>query len=299
MDLCEQNGNILYILNILKKYSNEEKILRVKDIQEKVEEEYGQTIDSRTIRRNINLLKIKFGYDISTYNENNKGYYLIDINNNDGKKDKLIFDDNKIKKCKIYYPKEESINEEQEILINDLTKNIKNKKKIKFDYWKYCIMDEKIMKKIVDHPVISPLAIACYEKQYYIIGIEEKNEELFHYNINRIKNIKELDERFNVKIEEKDIEKYIDNSVKIFNNPKVEAVAECDEYLLSEVIDKFGKKIRIKPTNKNKFQFKVEINENYFKMWALKNLDMCKVISPKSLRIEIKDIIEEASKKYK
>ena len=77
MDLCEQNGNILYILKVLKKYSDEEHILKVSELQEKIEDEYGQTIDPRTIRRNIDLLKEKFGYDISTFNENGKGYYII------------------------------------------------------------------------------------------------------------------------------------------------------------------------------------------------------------------------------
>ena len=76
MDLYEKNGNILYILNVLKKYSDEEHILSASKIKEKIEEVYGETIDSRTLRRNINLLKEKFGYDISTYNENKKGYYL-------------------------------------------------------------------------------------------------------------------------------------------------------------------------------------------------------------------------------
>ena len=298
MDLCEQNGNILYILNMLKKYSNEENVMKSSDIQEKVKEEYGQDIDSRTIRRNINLLKVKFGYNISTFSENGKGYYLIE-ENVENKKTKKEYDDDKIKKYKIYYPKEELTNDEQEKILNDLTKNIKNKRKIQFDYWEYCINNERIMKKIIEKPIISPLAITYYEKQYYIIGIQEKNGELFHYNINRIKNIKELDTKIKIYLDEKYIEKYIENSVKIFNYHKIEIIAECDEYLLGEVIEKFGRKIRIKPTTKNKFQFALEINENYFKMWALKNLDMCTVIRPKSLAKEIKEIIEGANKRYK
>ena len=34
-------------------------------------------IDPRTIRRNINLLKEKFDYDIVTWQDNRKGYYLL------------------------------------------------------------------------------------------------------------------------------------------------------------------------------------------------------------------------------
>lgn len=298
MDLCEQNGNILYILNILKKHSNKENILKVVDIQEKIAEEYGQIIDPRTIRRNINLLKIKFGYDISTFKENNKGYYLED-SNTENKKSQIIYDDVKIKKEKIYFPKEEKVSEEIENTINELSKKIKIKRKIKFDYWNYGIVEEKIVKKIIDRPSISPIAIAYYEKQYYLIGIQDRNGELFHYNINKIKNIKELEEKNTVKVEDKEIEQYIENSIKIFNGTKIEVIAECDEYLLGEMIEEFGKKIKIKPISKNKFRVALETNENYIKKWALKNLDLCTIIKPKSLENEIKEIIEKANENYR
>ena len=75
--LHEKNGNILYILNILKKYSDEDHILTAKEITNLVKEEYGVVNDDRTIRSNISLLKEKFNYDISTKKENKKGYYLI------------------------------------------------------------------------------------------------------------------------------------------------------------------------------------------------------------------------------
>ena len=76
MELYEKNGNILYVLNILKKYSNEEHTLSSNKIKELIKKEYDVSIDSRTVRRNINLLIEKFKYDIEKYEENNKGYFL-------------------------------------------------------------------------------------------------------------------------------------------------------------------------------------------------------------------------------
>ena len=70
MDLYEKNGNILYILNVLKKYSDEEHMLSIAEIQRKIIEVYDVEIDPRTIRRNINLLKCKLDYDISTREDN-------------------------------------------------------------------------------------------------------------------------------------------------------------------------------------------------------------------------------------
>jgi len=76
MELYEKNGNPIYILNVLKKYSDEEHKLKAAEIVRKVEEMYDVEIDPRTVRRNINLLKYKLNYDISTYEENRKGYYI-------------------------------------------------------------------------------------------------------------------------------------------------------------------------------------------------------------------------------
>ena len=76
MELYEKNGNILYILNVLKKYSDENHMLSVAEIKRKIQEIYNVEIDPRTIRRNINLLKYKLNYDISTREENGEGYYI-------------------------------------------------------------------------------------------------------------------------------------------------------------------------------------------------------------------------------
>ena len=142
MDLYEKTGNILYILNVLKKYSDEEHKLSTSEIREKVNEEYGVDIEQRTIRRNINLLQQKFGYDISTYNDNKIGYYMTNDPETDFepgeiraiidtfsystfiepkvaegiikkcKKLQNIYENNKIKNYKVYSPKGKTTNVE-------------------------------------------------------------------------------------------------------------------------------------------------------------------------------------------
>ena len=329
MDLYEKNGNILYILNVLKKYSDEDHAMKMTDIIDKIKEEYDQTMDSRTIRRNINLLKIKFGYDISTFNENGIGYYIINdpetdfepgeiraiidtfsystfiedkISKNIIKKCKniqTVYENDKIKNYKIYSPKEKTSNVEVIKNIEDISNSIVNKNKVKFEYWKYCISGDKIGREIVSKPVVSPFAIVYDKQQFYMVGVKEGNEEFFHYRLDRIRNLKELDEKITIKKLEKDIEQYADNTVEVFGGQETEIIAECDEFLLGEVIEKFGKKIQIKPISKNRFRFKLEANEFGFKMWALRNLDMCTVLKPKSLINDIKEVIKDAEKRYK
>ena len=50
-----------YLIHIkcIKKYSDEEHKLSISELKEKINEIYGEDIDPRMIRRNINLLKEK------------------------------------------------------------------------------------------------------------------------------------------------------------------------------------------------------------------------------------------------
>lgn len=329
MELYEKNGNILYILNILKKYSDENHKLSISEIKDKIKEQYKVEIDSRTIRRNINLLVQKFGYDISTYNDNKIGYYIsndpetdfepgeiraiIDtfsystfieekISKNIIKKCKNlqnIYENEKIKNYRVYSPKGKTNNIEVIKNIEDISDSIMKKNKIKFEYWKYCITGNKIEKQIVSTPVVSPYAIVYDKQQFYMLGIKEGNDDFFHYRLDRIKNLKELAEKIKIRKTEKEIEEYADRSVEVFSGNEETIEAECNQYLLGEVIEKFGKRVEIKPINKDKFKMKMSANPLGFKMWALRNLDLCTVIKPQKVIDEIKEIIKDANKRYK
>lgn len=69
-------GNIIYIYDVLKKYSDMNHILSVKDIIKYVKEEFDEEIEDRTVRRNIRVLIEKLDIDIETFKENRQGYYL-------------------------------------------------------------------------------------------------------------------------------------------------------------------------------------------------------------------------------
>lgn len=329
MDLYEKNGNILYILNVLKKYSDEEHKLSISKLREKIFDEYGQDIDPRTIRRNINLLRQKFGYDISTYNDNNIGYYIsndpetdfepgeiraiIDIfsystfiepkiTNRIIKKCKnlqSIYENEKIRDYRVYSPKGKTNNVEVIKNIEDISNSILNKNKVQFEYWKYCIVGDKIKRQIVSAPIVSPYAILYDKQQFYMLGIKDGVKNFYHYRLDRIKNLTELNEKITIKKTDKEIEKYVDTSVEIFSGNEVEVEAICDEYLLGEVIEKFGKNIEIKPINKDTFSMKLTVNPLGFKLWAMRNIDLVTVKKPESLVNKLKETIEDAKKRYK
>lgn len=329
MDVYEKNGNILYILNVLKKYSDEEHKLSISELKDKIKEEYGEDIDPRTIRRNINLLQQKFGYDISTYNDNKIGYYISNDPETDFEPGEIraiidtfsystfieqrlakgiikkcknlqnVYENKKIKNYRVYSPKGRTNNVEVIKNIEDISNSIINKNKIKFEYWKYCIVGDRVEKQIVSEPIVSPYAIIYDKQQFYMLGIKDGNKDFYHYRLDRIKNLKELEEKVKISKSENDIEQYVETSVEVFSGDEEEIIAECDEYLLGEVIEKFGKNVKITPINKETFEMQLKVNPFGFKLWSMRNLDLVEVKKPISLRSEMIKIIEDASNKYK
>ncbi len=329
MDLYEKNGNILYILNVLKKYSDEDHMLSAAEIQRKVEEIYNVEIDCRTIRRNINLLKYKLDYDISTRDDNGKGYYI----NKDPETDfepgeiRAIIDNfsyanyivpsvakNIIRKCKniqTVYENEkikdyqifsnDSKTENAEVIknIEDISESIFKNKKIEFEYWKYAITD-KLEKKIVNTPIVSPYAIIYKKQEFYLIGIKDGQKEFYNYRIDRIKNIKILDEEIKIKKSKSEIQDFAESSTEMFGGKKEEIEAICHIWLLDTIFDTFGRNVTIEKLNKDEEHFKLLVDTNPlgFKMWAMRNIDLVEVIRPLSLREAMQDVIKNAAKKY-
>ncbi len=329
MELYEKNGNILYILNVLKKYSDEDHKLSISELKEKINEIYGEDIDPRTIRRNINLLKEKFGYDISTYNDNKIGYYISNDPETDFEPGEIraiidnfsyanyivpsvarniikkckniqtVYENEKIKDYEIYANDSKTENTEVIMNIEDISNSIFRKKKIKFEYWKYAITN-KLEKTIVSSPVVSPYAIVYNKQEFYLIGIKEGQTNFYNYRIDRIKNIKILDEDITIKKKKSEIKDFAESSIEMFGGKKEEIEAICHIWLLDAIFDTFGRNVTIEkiPNDDEHFKLLVDTNPLGFRMWAMRNIDLVEVKRPIALRNEMIKIIEKAKERY-
>ena len=321
MELYEQNGNILYILNVLKKYSDEDHMLQVSEIKDLVKEEYEVDIDPRTIRRNINLLKEKLDYDISTWSENKKGYFLIknpDMDFEPGeiraiidtfsystfipktvskeiidkcKNMQNVYENERLKDYRVYSDSVKTQNREIVKNIEDITEAIYNKKKIKFDYFKY-ELNPRINNVNTGERKLSPYAIVYQLQQMYVVGLKEGKDTLYTYRIDRMHNIRITNEEVSNKISTDDVDNFVKSTVSMFGSTGVEIEVICDLKLLDNVIDEFGESSIIRLYDKDHFSLKINKDLEGFKRYVLRNLDMVKVIKPEKLKNEIEEIIK-------
>lgn len=322
MELYEQNGNILYILDILKMYSDEDHMLSINDIKDYISDIYDIEIDPRTIRRNINLLKEKFDYDIVTWQENRQGYYLIknpDIDFEPGeiraiidtfsystfipkqmsreiiykcKNMQNVYENEKLKDYKIYSTNSKIENKEIVKNIEDISTAIYNKKKIDFNYYKY-ELNPTLNNVNTGLRTISPYAIIYQLQEMYVVGLKEGKNTLYTYRIDRMRNIRIKDESVDKSITNEMIEEFVNSTVSMFGKTSEEIEVICDNTLLDNVVDLFGENSTIKKYDNNHFKLNVNKDIEGFKRYVLTNLDMIEVIKPLKLKREIEEIINK------
>ena len=322
MELYEQNGNILYILNVLKEYSDEDHMLSIDEIKEYISDIYEVEIDPRTIRRNINLLKEKFDVDIVTWQENRKGYYLIknpDIDFEPGeiraiidtfsystfipkqmareiiykcKNMQNVYENEKLKDYKIYSSNSKIENKEIVKNIEDISNAIYNKKKIRFNYYKY-ELNPTLNSVNTGVRTISPYAIIYQLQEMYVVALKDGKKTLYTYRIDRMKNIEILNEKVNDKITSDDVDKFVKSTVSMFGKESHEIEVICDNQLLDNVVDLFGDNSTIKKYDKDHFKLTTNKDLEGFKRYVLTNLDMIEVIKPLELKMEIEKIIKK------
>ena len=264
-------GNIIYIYEILKKYSDNEHILSVTQISNLIKQEYQRSVEERTIKRNIRVLVEVLDIDISLFTENRKGYFLrtrdfemseikmlIDLvtyskfmENNFSKDivdrlkqmlskyEKEIVDN--IENYELYSKNTKTINIEVLRNIEVLAQSIKAKKKVEFDYYKYNL-DKKLEKQIKHR--VSPYAILCENEFYYLIAHNERYDDYSFFRLDRIKNVKHTD--IPIKKQKQSIKDYVESSVYMYGGEREEVELKCHISVIDHIIDKFGKDTKIR-----------------------------------------------------
>lgn len=325
-NLYEKNGNILYILNVLKKYSNEANPLSSNEIARRIKSEYGVDIDSRTVRRNITLLIEKFDYDIETWSENKKGYFILSDPDKEFELGELsiiiytfaysnfipdkiskgiidkclnmmnIYENKKYEDFQVSMKNTKTNNIETIKNIEDINNTIYHKRKIGFDYYKYSLDENSqlLEEKINDNRYkVSPYKLVYALQKFYLICLKDGKKELLTYRVDRMRDILILKEKSDKRFTMDEVDFYVKNNVSMFIGDSEKVEIECDMELLDNVIELYGKNITLRKIDDYKFYASFYTSIPGFKYWCLRNLEMVRVISPISLKKEIKKIVSE------
>lgn len=146
-----------------------------------------------------------------------------------------------------------STNEQQLYTVDTITKAINEKKKIRYQYQEYDGKKRKILRNDGEVYVLSPYMLYWNEDFYYVVGYSDKRECITAFRVDRIVNIEILDEKAVKKPKGFKVSDYSSSIFGMFSGPETEVELECRNDLMKYIIDRFGERIKVRPTENGTF----------------------------------------------
>ena len=297
-----QRSGALCLLKILFEYSDEDNILTMKDILDKLGSLYGIHTERRAVYRYINSL-LYLGYDISIYDENGAGYYL---RSRPLEKDDISL----ITDCiRLYAPISETKLIHTEKRLNSIL-SVNSRRPLKHMITApYIDMNARLT--LIDSAIdtgrkihflyscagicppphndirtVSPYTLVSARNEYWLIGGDNGHMSL--YRVSGIEAAELCGESSEPLPDGYEPHGLVLKELYDFGAENETVVIRCAGSLAQSVSEVFGKRAHILIRGENDFSAAVEIPPGRILPWALENIDCCEIISPESLR---KDII--------
>lgn len=320
---------LLYVLEVLKEYSDETHPLTQQDIISKIENHYGMTCERKAIGRNIDYL-IDFGYEI--VKQGNSGCYLLSRDFESSEltflidavfnsksitakhareltskltKNASMYDKNRFK----YILKADNVyrtpNKQLFYTIDTLNKAISEGKKVSFNYNSFTATKEFLPRNNGKTYIISPYYMANNNGKYYLICNYDHYNTLAHYKIDQITNIKIMP-RSNIRPIDTlddyepnfDIAKYINEKIYMFSGSSVSATLKIAPKIINDIVDWFGENCHIREVSKDYIYVNVTANEQALIYWCLQYGESVIIESPTTLRDKFKQTLERIVANY-
>lgn len=315
----------IYILEILKKYSDVDHRLKQQDIIDYIRSDYGLECERKAIKRNIVSL-IEFGYDIEYKN----GWYLASREFEDSELhlliDSVLFSKsiptkqaqdliNKLIKLasKTFVKKVKHISNLPEMMYCDnkqlfytidiLDEAMDTHRKVSFTYNDYHT-DKKLHPRRQREYVINPYQIAATNGRYYLIANYDSHDDISHYRIDHITDIKILEDKIKPQKNVQGLKnglnlpQHMAEHIYMFNGESIKVKMQIDKVIINDIIDWFGSKVTFSSETENTCNVSLKINENAIFFWAMQYGQHVKILEPAPLIDKIKKAAKDITKKY-
>ena len=319
---------ILCLLEILRRYSDIDHPLSMHQLIHYLHQNYGISAERKSVSRNISLL-LEMGMDISTYEENHRGYFLrerefdnlelrilIDsvmtsryIPESDAKRliHKLeslgsIYFRHQVRHVHSLPSWPHQHNKAFFFNLDLISEAIDRSQKISFTYNQYGT-DGRL------HPVrrnfiVSPYALIAANTQYYLVANYAKYDNLSHYRVDQITEITILPEE-NRPIRELphcpdaiDIGKYAQEHFLMYGGAPERVVLKMDISCAGDVVDVFGANAQMQPLDETYMKVILNVAPEGIRYFIWQFGWHCEVLEPASLRETIWKDLQSIMEKY-
>ena len=316
----------MLILEILRKYSDEQHSLTQQDIIKLLDKNYGMECDRRSVKNNVLSLK-EMGYDISM----EKGYKLLSREFDDAELriliDSVLFSKSistrqakglierirdlasnyfnvKVSHVSNLPDLNRTQNKQAMYSLDSINDAIADKKKIAFIY-NTIGTDFKVHPRREEPYIVNPYQIVANNGKFYLIGNYDKYNNVAHFRIDRMTDVRILNEKAKPMKQIPELEnglnlpKHMAEHVYMFSGPSKNIKLETTVDMMSELTDWFGTDFKIVSKKDDRITIRVSCNEEAMRFWALQYGPYVEVLEPESLRNRIKEDIKGMAEKYR
>lgn len=321
--MVSQKATALCIYEILKQYSDESHILSTEKIREKLKIIYDVDMERRAIYRNIEALRT-MGIEIEGYQDNRRGYYLIDrefelseirllcdavassdiIKEDIGKEiirklieTQSIFQGRMLQKTVFVKSEKKILNKQLFYNIDILNVAINQGRKVTAKFMEYGFFQE--LQEREGNPVtFSPYATLWADSNYYILAKLENSDSIEHFRIDHMKDIVLLEQGIDMIFGGFNPSQYAKRYILQSGEMKEQHDLECKVELWQELAEFFGKDAIVIQKNKTYLTVKIMAIPSVIRAWVLEHVNECEVVGPRKFRDEIQRTIMSAYNKY-
>ena len=339
---------IMNILDILKKYTDEDHRLSQKEIQDTLAREYDMKIDRKAVKRNLMNL-IEFGYEIN-YSESVRVFrdkngeeqenvilsdFYLEREFTDSELrlliDSVLFsnhipymqDMELVKKLSalsnIYFksrvkhvarmPEDKTDNKQLFYNIELLDEAIDKGRRVRFHYLEYR-SDKKLHKRRdkdgkVREYEINPYQLVAKEGKYYLICNNHKYDSVSNYRVDRMTDMEILPFQrrvFNTLTgsdgNQLDLKTYMEKHIYMFAGENIRAVFRAEKFMLSDIIDVFGKDVKLTDETDTHITVTADVNELAMEQFAKAYTPYIEIIKPVALREKMINNLSAGLEKY-
>ena len=323
----DKSSGILCTLLILRKYSSAQNPLTNGQVISYLEQDYGISITPNTLRKHISRLTV-LGFSISTFEENRRGVYL--------ESEEKEYDDEEVKVLidsvltSRYIPAGQAkdlIIKLTRLASEDFPKRLDyiepvddwNHRDNKAFFWNLACLtdaiaenrmvafrynevtaDGKLVQKGKPKNIVQPLAVVCSLRQYYLICRFWNSESILHYRIDRMTNVELTDKIIPKKMQiSLNLAQYAAEHQFMYGGPVVPIVLKMPSKLAGHILDHFGHRAKMFAQEDGTMEVHLYDTEEGMRYFALQyGASGCEVISPQSLREQVKEDIKSLARKY-
>lgn len=322
--LSHQKLKLLYIMKILLEKTDEEHTITVNKIIMELKS-LGISAARKSVYEDLELLKL-FGLDIEKRKTKTHDYYiasrefqlpelklLVDSIQaskfiTHKKSMELIkkietltskYNANNMQRQVFVYNRVKSMNESIYYNVDRLHEAISKNKMISFKYYDWSVNKEKVFRKNGGEYIANPISLCVDSENYYLIVYSDKWSDFVHYRVDKMVDIKLLDENRILPEDEFDLAKYVKPVFSMFDGEITEVSLKFHNSLAGIVIDRFGKDVVIiKPDDENFIaKITVAISPIFFS-WVIGFGNHAKIISPEWVADEVCKLAYAAIEQY-